>query len=160
MPWLQHHSLALHVGGGTSGGSYPGKGAYYVGGFVDLPFIDTIANELFQGAFVLRGYPPVAEFGRNYSLFNAEYRFPIVNIDHGPSTLPVFLNRITGTAFVDTGSAFDNTANVQFKTGTGGELLFETTLGYVVTFVFRVGYAHGIDTGATDKVYWVASFPY
>ncbi len=160
MPWLRHHSLALHAGGGTSGGQFPGRGAFFVGGFVDLPLVDTIRNSLIQGGIVLRGYEPVALAGRSYVLGNAEYRFPIVNIDRGPSTLPVFLNRINGAAFVDYGSAFDVFSSAQFKTGVGGELWFDFTLGYIASFTFRAGYAKGLASGGIDKLYWVAAVPY
>ena len=160
MPWAEHHALALHVGGGTSGGNYPGRGLYYVGGYVDLPLIDTVRNNLIQGGIVLRGYPVVAEAGSSYGLFNAEYRFPIRNVDRGPSTLPFFLNRVTGALFVDYGSAFDSAAVAKFKTGTGAELWFDTTLGYIIGFTFRVGYAHGWASDGIDKLYVVAAVPY
>ncbi len=160
MPWLEHHALALHAGGGTSGGNYPGRGAFYVGGYVDLPVVDTVRNTLIQGGVVLRGYPVVAESGRSYALFNAEYRFPIANFDRGPSTLPFFFNRISGNAFVDYGSAFDDAAVAKFKTGTGGELWFDATLGYIIGFTFRLGYAHGWASGGIEKVYFVAAVPF
>jgi hypothetical protein len=160
MPWLRHHSLALHAGGGTSGGSFPGRGAFYVGGFVDLPIVDTVRNLLIQGGITLRGYEPVAVAGRSYALTNAEYRFPIVNIDRGDSTLPVFLNRITGAVFVDYGSAFDTFRDAQFKTGVGGELWFDTLLGYIAPFTFRVGYARGLASLGIDKMYFVAAVPF
>ena len=160
MPWLKHHSLALHAGGGTSGGSFPGRGAFFVGGFVDLPVIDTVRNLLVQGGITLRGYAPVAVAGRSYALGNAEYRFPIVNIDRGDSTMPFFLNRITGAAFVDYGSAFDVFRDARFKTGVGGELWFDTLIGYVLPFTFRVGYARGLASLGIDKVYFVAAVPY
>jgi hypothetical protein len=160
MPWLRHHSLALHGGAGTSGGEFPGRGGFYLGGFVDLPVVDTIRNVLIQGGIVLRGYEPVSLAGRSYVLGNAEYRFPIVNIDRGSSTLPIFLNRVTGAAFVDYGSAFDNFQDAQFKTGVGGEIWLDITLGYIATFTFRQGYARGLASGGIDKIYWVAAIPY
>lgn len=160
MPWLSHHALALHAGSGTSGGTFPGRGAFFVGGFVDLPLVDTVRNVLIQGGITLRGYPPVVAAGRSYVLGNAEYRFPIVNLDRGPSTLPIFLNRITGAVFLDYGSAFDVFSDARFKTGTGGELWFDTTLGYVAPFTFRLGYAKGLASGGIDKVYWVAAVPF
>jgi hypothetical protein len=160
MPWLQHHALALHGAAGASGGSYPGRGNFYVGGFVDQPVVDTVRNIAVQGGIVLRGYPVVALSGRNYALFNAEYRFPIVNIDRGISTLPIFMNRITGSAFVDYGSAFDDTNTAQFKTGVGGELWFDFQLAYVLSFTFRAGFAKGLASLGIDKTYFVASVPY
>jgi len=160
MPWLSHHALALHAGAGASGGNFPGSGAFYVGGFVDAPIVDTIRYVAIQGGILLRGYEPVALTGRYYSLFNAEYRFPIVNVDRGPSTLPGFLNRINGTVFVDYGSAFDSTKDAQFKTGVGAEVSFEMTLGYIVPFIFRLGFASGLASGGLDKGYFVAAVPY
>ena len=117
-------------------------------------------NSLIQGGIQLRGYPVVAEAGNDYALFNAEYRFPIVNVDRGPSTLPVFLNRISGAAFVDFGSAFDDPTQAQFKTGVGGELWFDVTLGYVLGFTFRAGYARGSRRAGIDKTYFVAAVPF
>jgi hypothetical protein len=160
MPWLRHHSLALHLGGGTSGGSFPGRGAFFIGSFVDLPLVDTIRNVLIQGGVVLRGYPPVIQAGRSYTLGNVEYRFPIVNVDRGPSTLPVFLNRINGNVFFDYGSAFDDIHNAQYKSGVGAELWSDWTLGYIAAFTFRLGYAKGLASGGIDKVYFVAAIPY
>ncbi len=160
MPWLRHHSLALHFGGGTSGGQYPGRGAFFTGGFVDLPVIDTVRNTLIQGGLVLRGYAPVAQSGRSFALANAEYRFPIVNLDRGPSTLPIFLNRINGAAFIDYGSAFDDFGRAAFKTGVGGELWFDIVLGYVLGLTMRTGYARGLASQGLDKLYFVAAVPY
>ena len=160
MPWGNHHSLALHVGGGTGGGNLGGNGLFYIGGFTDLPFVDTIRNTLIQGGIVLRGYPVVEQAGRNYALFNAEYRFPIVNIDRGPSTLPFFLNRISGALFADYGSAFDDASAAKFKTGVGGELWFDATFGYILGFTFRIGYAKGLSSDGINKTYFVATVPF
>ncbi len=160
MPWLRHHTLALHAGGGASGGNFGGAGAFFVGGYQDVPLIDVVRNDLLQGSVLLRGYPVFAEVGHYYGLFNAEYRFPIVNVDRGPSTLPLFLNRVTGSAFVDYGAAFDDPTKPNFKTGVGGELWFEMTLGYVLGFTFRLGYERGLSSGGLDKPYVVAVVPF
>lgn len=160
MPWLKHHSVALHAGAGTSGGVFPGRGAFYVGSFVELPIVDTVRNVLIQGGITLRGYPSVIVAGRSYALGNVEYRFPIVNIDRGPSTLPIFVNRISGNVFLDYGSAFDLLDTAKFKTGTGAELWFDSTLGYIAAFTFRLGYARGLSSGGIDKLYFVAAVPY
>jgi hypothetical protein len=160
MPWLQHHVLALHASGGVSGGGYLGQQLFYVGGFVDEPLVSSVLNSIVQGGFALRGYPVLAEEGNNYALFNAEYRFPILNIDRGLSTLPVFMNRISGAAFVDYGSAFNDAYTAEFKTGTGAELWFEFTLGYTLDFLFRAGFARGWASEGLDKLYFVAASPF
>jgi hypothetical protein len=161
MPWLRHHSVALHAGGGASGGNRAGLGSFYVGGFTDYPVINILQNYLIQpGWLVLRGYPVAAEIGAYYALMNAEYRFPIANVDRGLSTLPLFLHRVTGAAFVDYGSAFDVTGAAQFKTGVGAELWFDLSLGYVLSFTFRLGYARGLASGGIDKTYLAAVFAF
>jgi hypothetical protein len=160
MPWLRHHVLALHAGGGASGGNNGGRGPFYIGGFIDLPVVNVVQNSLIQGGIELRGYPVVEEVGHYYGLVNAEYRFPILNVDHGPSTLPVFLNRINGAAFVDYGAAFDDPSTAAPKTGVGGELWFDLSLGYILSFTFRAGYAKGLASGGIDKTYFVAAIPY
>ena len=40
------------------------------------------------------------------------------------------------------------------------ELWFDSTLGYVAAFTFRLGYARGLSFGGIDKVYFVAAVPY
>lgn len=160
MPWLQHNALALHVSGGMGGGDRGGRGPFYVGGFQDLDLVKVVQNELIQGGVQLRGYPIVAEAGNYYALFNAEYHFPIVNVDRGISTLPVFLNRISGNVFVDSGSAFGDPRNADFLTGVGGELWLDMMLGYVLSFEFRAGFARGLADLGTNQTYFVAAVPF
>lgn len=76
-----------------------------------------------QGGITLRGDEPVAVAGRSYLLGKAEYRFPIIHIVRGDSTLPIFVNRVTGTAFFDYGSAFDVFRDSRWKSGITKDLL-------------------------------------
>jgi hypothetical protein len=165
MPWKHHHAVALHAGGGMMGGSFPG-GNFYVGGWVDLgPQDQALAllrgqSFLYQSGFVLRGYPVAVQQGAYYALGQAEYRFPIVNIDRGLSTVPIFLNRISGNVFFDVGSSFDDPRTATVLSGVGAEVWVDSTLGYFAPLNFRVGYARGLAAGGIDKVYFVAAVPY
>ncbi|RYZ60487.1 MAG: hypothetical protein EOP08_14690, partial [Proteobacteria bacterium] len=160
MPWLRHHVLALHGGAGLAVGDYPGRGAFYVGGFTDVPFYQSIQKSIVQGGIVLRGYDPVVVYGSQYALANAEYRFPILNIDRGLSTLPLFINRISGNLFFDYGSAFDDVRGAKLKSGTGAEAWFDVILGYNLAMTFRLGYARGLASLGKDQVYFLAVAPY
>ncbi len=160
MPWSPEHTVAVHLGGGMAGGSFPGHGSFYIGNFVELPIADVLRNVLLQGGYVLRGYEPVAASGSTYGLLNTEYRFPLLNVDRGLSTLPVFLNRITGAVFADYGTAFDDPNKAVFKLGSGAEVSFDTLLGYYASFIFRVGYARGFHSGGGNHTYFVAAVPY
>jgi len=166
MPWLRHHTVALHLGGASASGNYPRRGLYYVGGFTDTRIEDLINNTVFQGGFVLRGYEPISFIGSQYHLANVEYRFPIVVADRGVSTLPVFLQRVSGLLFFDYGGAFDtlDVENIrdQFHTGVGGELLVDMLFGYYSFFNFRFGYAKGFGEVAIPggQKYFVVAAPF
>ncbi|MFO0756832.1 MAG: hypothetical protein U0359_10085 [Byssovorax sp.] len=175
MPWPGHHTLALRAGAAISTGSYPRYGTYSVGGYDldnnDLP--STILSGVFNGAFVLRGYPARAYSGLSYFLQNIEYRAPILKVDHGISTLPFYLRRIDGALFCDWGGAFDDfhfhklaffrsgeiVYSPQLHTSIGAEIWLGTTLAYVLNTQFRIGYAYGFSPEAypSGLPYFVAS---
>jgi hypothetical protein len=156
MPWLKHHALAMHMSVGASGGGYPGLGAFYVGGYVDESAIQSVEHSIVQSSLVLRGYAPVTEVGRYYTLFNTEYRFPILELERGVSTYPAFLSRISGAAYFDYGSAYNDPEKTDFRAGSGGELWFDTTFSYVIGLTFRLGFEHGWSAQGIDKAYFIA----
>lgn len=167
MPWARHHTLALSASGAISTGDHPRRGLFHTGGFVEMPIVEQYTSGIFQSGFVLRGYEPLAFVGSQYHLFNSEYRFPIVNVDRGLSTLPAFLGPITGTVFADYGGAFDTLDTTdwrkQFHLGVGAELWAELTFGYFLTTTLRLGHARGIADDAAlpgGQTYMVISAPF
>ena len=89
--------------------------------------------------FSLRGYKPATLEGNNLLLTSLEYRFPLANIEHGLKLDPlsIFLERLSGTFFIDIGNAWEsagksiNIANEEdeinsiwqdFKSSIGAEL--------------------------------------
>ncbi len=162
MPWLRHNVLALGASGGTSAGSYPRRGPFYTGGFVDQGMFQPFISNVRQGAFVLRGYEPTQFSGSSFALFNAEYRFPFWFADRGVSTLPVYLRKMSGVFFTDYGGAFDeldpNDPFSNLHAGVGTEVWFDFVLGYVGNTNVRVGYAKGLSPVAPPpQVYFVAA---
>jgi hypothetical protein len=167
MPWAEHHTLALHAAGGVATGNYPNRGYFYLGGFTDVPIVTAYTQGIFQGGFVIRGYPPFQFSGEEYQLYNAEYRFPILTIDHGLSTLPIFAGRISGNLFADYGGAFSDFDKTKWKEqlhlGVGAELWLELTLAYHLGANIRIGYARGIADEAAiagGQTYVVIAAPY
>ncbi len=175
MPWRGHQTLALRVAGAVSGGNYPRGGAYYVGGYdlANNSLPSSVLSGVFNGSFVLRGYPPGVYYGSAYVLGNAEYRFPLAYVDHGISTLPIYLRRIDGNVFTDYGGAF-NYLDVhairffhdgalidsqQLHASVGAELWIGLTIGYVLDTQLRLGYAYGFSAEAYKggQPYFVAS---
>jgi outer membrane protein assembly factor BamA len=167
--------LALRSGGGMATGTFARRGIYFVGGYnlANTGLLDTITSGAFNGAFVLRGYPPGAYRGSTYLLQTAEYRFPIAITDIGPSTLPLYLRRIDGNLFFDYGGAFDKfdfrkvkffsrgsiIDTEQLHTSVGAELWLGASLAYVFDVNFRLGYAFGFSHEAIPggQLYFLAS---
>lgn len=152
MPWLRHHVLAFGLSGGAAAGTYPRLDYFYTGGFADTPPFDAIRSGVRQTGFVLRGYKPLQFYGSTYNLLNVEYRFPIVYVDRGLSTLPGFLRTLVGTAFLDWGGAYDQ-LNLRdpwqaYHVGVGGELRVDLSLIYADDTEFRFGLARGLDSKA------------
>src|SRR5262249_8325013 len=116
MPWPGHHTLALRAAGAIASGTYTRSGTYFVGGYdLNQSLVDAVTSGVFNGSFVLRGYPAHAYAGREYVLANAEYRLPIYIVDHGISTLPVYLRRLDANLFIDWGGAFNDFNAHAFK---------------------------------------------
>jgi hypothetical protein len=156
LPWLRHHVLAFGLSGGTAAGTYPRLDYYYTGGFADTRPLDALTTGVRQTGFVLRGYKPMQFSGTNYNLLNVEYRFPILYVDRGLSTLPGFLRTLSGAAFLDWGGAY-NELDLRdpwksFHTGVGGELRVDFSLVYTDDTQFRLGLARGLDSKAPPGV--------
>jgi hypothetical protein len=154
-PWGHHHAFALALSGGAATGSYPGRGYYFTGGYdTEADPVEFILNGYSQGAFLLRGYEPGAFIGRQYNLANLEYRFPVINVDRGISTLPVYFEYAYGALFADYGGAYNeldlDDVLGQYHLGVGAELRLVFTLGYFLSGGLRLGYARGLSEGAIE----------
>ncbi|MBZ0118021.1 MAG: hypothetical protein K8H88_13545, partial [Sandaracinaceae bacterium] len=113
------------------------------------------------GGTALRGYPANDRVGTQYHLLQVEYRFPIVRLNRGVYTIPVYLNRLYAVAFADAGDAFVGELDLsRVRVGVGGELLLDFTLGYFLPFTVRVGYARGLMQGGIDQFYGHLGVPF
>lgn len=161
MPWGEHHVLAMHYAGGMSEGDRGRRDSFSVGGFGDVSFLDALLSNAILGGSALRGYPSDVRSGRQYQLLQLEYRFPIFRINRGILTLPVFVNRLYAAVFMDVGDAFSGRLNLEtFLVGVGGQLLLDFTIGYLLGFTLRVGYARGLMEGGTDQVFAHLGIPF
>ncbi len=162
LPWFRHHVLSLGLSGGSAGGTYPRLGLFYTGGFVDQGPFEPFLSNVQQSAFVLRGYEPGQFAGNKFALLNTEYRLPLWFTDAGPSTLPIYLRKVSGVAFTDVGGAFSRLEPgnpwSSLHVGVGGELWFDFVLGYVGRTTLRLGWARGLDDVAPPpQTYFVAA---
>jgi hypothetical protein len=159
--WAKNHTLLLTYQGGFSGGDLKRRGFFYVGGFPTSE--DYLRAALFNarpGQPRLRGYPAGYFYGDQMHVANIEYRFPIVWIERGYQTLPLFFSRLHAAVYTDIGSAFFGKLTLdQLKTSLGGELRLDGALGYFLPFTLQLGYAHGFMDGATHQVYFLLNNP-
>ena len=161
LPWLQSHVIGFHFAGGISGGD-PGRRAVFgLGGFPEVAPLSGLLQPQVLGGTALRGYPANDRVGTQYHLLQVEYRFPIVRLNRGVYTIPVYLNRLYAVAFADAGDAFVGELDLsRVRVGVGGELLLDFTLGYFLPFTVRVGYARGLMQGGIDQFYGHLGVPF
>ncbi len=166
MPWRHHHVLALAASAASSSGTWAYRNGFSTGGYADVPLIDVYTKDVRQNLLVLRGYDAQQFFGSNFTLLNAEYRFPIVYVDRGISTLPAFLHQVSGTVFADYGGAYDSIPRRApldvLHLGAGAELWANLTLGYRLNWTMRFGIAHGFGEAAKSPLqsYFVITTAY
>ena len=105
-------SFAIRFSGGASFGKTPKL--YFLGGttnWIGSRTIDTKVYEIENLYFAdvitpLRGVPYYELSGDRYGLFNAEFRFPLIDYFAMRFPLPLVLSRIQGSIFTDVGAAW------------------------------------------------------
>ena len=161
LPWKRHQALAIRYGGGTSYDSRGNFGTFLLGGFPSVSLIDQVLNNEPLDGIALRGYPASSLTGNRFHLLQTEYRFPLVRILRGPGTVPVFWDRMYALVFFDWGNAYFNRLNIrEFRKGVGIELLSDFTLGYILPYTLRLGFAYGLDEGGGAQFYFNWGVPF
>ncbi len=106
--------------------------------------------------YPLRGYPLGLDSlrGQRSQLASIEWRAPLGRLERGLLYPPAGLNTLSARAFVDVGAAWDSGPLAErYFTGSGLELLAETSIFYHVLLQLRLGLAHGHDRGGETQVY-------
>lgn len=134
---LGRHVLAARVAGGITAGDFVLQRELRVGGTGAGEFLGIESR-----SFPVRGYAAGTLRGDRAALGSAEYRLPIGQIDRGPSTWPVFFNRIVGAAFADAGTAWQREGGRRTIASVGAELGADLIISYVAPIRYRVGVAY------------------
>lgn len=151
--WSSHHhvlatSLSLGAADGRAGGSYA------LGGMQQTDLLQSFIERVAQDRFSLRGYPSGRFRGRRLVLGQVEYRFPLITIDRGKSTLPLFFRRLGGALGSDMGGAFSSFdpdhPTDPFRVSFAGELWLDTLAGYRAPMHWVFGYCLGTGEGAIE----------
>lgn len=160
-PWVQHQVLAMRYAGGLSGGDLGRRGVFSIGGFPDSNFLDAFLDDEFLGGQALRGYPAFDRSGTQFHLLQLEYRIPLFRPQLGLQTLPIYVRRLYMNVFTDFGDAFFGELDLEhFRWGVGSELFMDFTLGYYLSFTWRLGFAYGVNEGGGPQVYSHIGVPF
>ena len=155
-PWAKLHALAMSLNGGIGIGDK--RQLFVIGGFVEQDLLRAIfLNRRAQGLF-LRGYPANAFGGDTYNLLSTEYRAPLVWIERGYRTFPLYLRRIWGSVFVDAGNAyFGQFRPSDIKVGAGAEARLQFNIAHYLETELKLGFAHGFHASGGNQLYFVAA---
>jgi len=126
-PW-RHHVAAIRLGAASSTGENGMKRVFDLGGngVSSAPF--TLGQ---RAVGLLRGLPPDERQGPAMLVANLDYRFPLVRVERGIRTWPIFFRDIHGAVFGDAGSAGEAMSTLPAAAwSVGGELAARITLGY------------------------------
>ncbi|HSQ78150.1 MAG TPA: BamA/TamA family outer membrane protein [Nitrospirota bacterium] len=142
-PW-PHQVLQVRAFAGTSTGRKFPQGTFQLGG--DMPGDVTLSID--DQEVYLRGYPYGEFRGQNIGLLSLEYRFPLLNIEHGGGQTPFFLRRLHGAVFAEAGNVWDEGAfhESDIKRAVGAEARLDLDAVYgLLPLTLRLGVAKGLD---------------
>jgi hypothetical protein len=171
LPWTWrnaplHHVFAARFSGGIARGDQSERHLFTLGGFDEGDPVRSILNPASAPVRILRGFRGGSFAGEAYVLGTFEYRFPLLTVETGAWTLPVYLRRLHAAVFSDVGdawmpfndglyrttnpAAFFERVPFRLHAGAGVELRAEVVLGYALPTDVRFGCAHGLESSAAS----------
>lgn len=165
------YSFGLRFSGGYSGGNNPQR--FFIGGIDnwinrtfatnDIPVESASDFAFLTAALPLRGYNYAEQIGTKYALLNMELRFPLIKYLL-TGALPILFSNVLGVAYIDVGSAWNDTKKLrffqrdQFNNVVSKDLLIGTGLGariFLLYFLVRfdVAWAYNVDGFSKPKYY-------
>lgn len=142
------HVLGLRVAGGADQGTLtPGYSLGGTGGGVSAFPLSTYVSMGGELDLPVRGYREGVVFGDRAVAGTLEWRFPLALIERGRGVLPVYLDRLWGTAFVDAGRTWCSEdcltrgvrSDVSSIASAGAELGLNLSISYLPPFPVRAG---------------------
>ena len=164
------NAFAVRLSGGISGGANPQR--FFLGGtenWINRSFatqnipIESASDYAFlTPAMPLRGYDYAEQIGSKYTLLNLELRMPLIRyLVTGP--LPILFQNILGTAFIDAGTAWNDTKKLKLfgrddnNNVVTDHLLIGTGVGFRIYMLFLwkidVAWKYNIDHFSKPRYY-------
>lgn len=169
--FFNDYSFGFRLSGGYSGGNNPQR--FFIGGIenwinrsfatTDIPIESASDFAFLTAALPLRGFDYAEQIGTKYALMNMELRFPLIRYLL-TGALPILFSNILGVVFVDVGTAWDKSKQLQFFSRNQEnnivtkDLLMGTGVGarlYFLYFLLRfdVAWAYNVDNFSRPKFY-------
>ncbi len=149
-PWKHHVLLARAFAGSSIGDVLPQR-AFQLGGDT----LGDIALSIDDQDVYLRGYPVNSVRGNKAALGSLEYRFPLLNLEAGWGSKPVFLRRMHGAVFFEAGNAWDGTFHKSdLRRSVGAEVRLDADLAYYLPVTFRLVVAAGLEEEGEAGLYF------
>lgn len=156
LPWWGN-VISLRYAGGVEQTDRGRGGRFSVGGlqpFGSQSLGSAIVNSTRASVVALHGYPPGLLRGRQYHLLTTEYRVPLVVVERGLSTVPVYIRRLHVAALADAGIAADDIELDEIRPAIGASLRLDVVFGYYAGGTFDLGIARGLGEGGITQ-YWL-----
>lgn len=157
LPLGGNHVMALRLAGGIASGDTIVPGTFSLGGSLGEGLLSGGGSSRY---FSLRGLPVSFLIAERAMLLSAEYRLPLVSVQRGLGTWPIFLNNLHLGFFADCGDAWSSTDGVSkeglgdffndFLLGTGLELRADLVVWHGFPVTGRLGY--GIIVANRDRL--------
>jgi dipeptidyl aminopeptidase/acylaminoacyl peptidase len=96
----------------------------------------------FDAIALVRGFDTDAVSGRNAAVINVDYRLPLVWLERGVGTWPLFARSVHAAAFSDVGAAWNSRlSRTNRRASFGAELSADIVVGYQLPFTVAAGAA-------------------
>jgi hypothetical protein len=135
----RHSVVAARIAGASSWGDERAARVFSASGNGPQPIRFDFDSDAIG---LLRGLDDSDLLGRHAASVNLDYRFPLMRIERGAGTLPIFARVVHGALFVGAAHAWDTTFRGQdVRVAAGAELSLDAVIGYVLPVTFTTGAA-------------------
>jgi dipeptidyl aminopeptidase/acylaminoacyl peptidase len=150
----RHAVIAMRAAGATAWGDQAVRRQFAPGGAGPADSLDFDRDAI----ALVRGFDSDDLSGRRAVVINVDYRFPLLWVEKGVGTWPLFLRSLHGAAFTDFGAAWETSLSRSNRRASAGfELASDVVLGFSFPLTAAAGVAWRHDpTGRSDgaTLFW------
>lgn len=146
LPWWSRHVAVFDSFAGYGRSNYRRNKLFGIAGLPQRDLLLDAVQGRLSGGRALRGFPLVPLVGDALLSATLEYRLPLLDIERGISTLPVYFQSLHAALFVDAAAVANRPAELAEgrHASLGAEARLGLVLGYGLPVTARVGYGRGV----------------